>query len=312
MASLKPQLSVTELVGVTEAGAIAAYHWSGKGAKTRTDSAATDEMRSALNRIHFRAEIAIGEGKKDESFGLYEGEVVGISEGDDFPKFSIAVDPVEGTTPVANGAPGAISVMAIGDHGCFYQTQDYYMDKFAVGPNLAGCGSILSIDRPIEENVKSLAVALFKPLDQLTVCVLDRPRNAELILRLRMKCRVKLIQDCDVVACIATCLPESGIDMYVGTGGAPEAVITAAAMKCLGGFFQAAPTDKSGIRHDSTVYGIADLARGEVSFCATGITDSLLVKGISEKGSRLTTDSFYLSSIDHKVRRIQTQHRKES
>lgn len=316
-----------DLVRVTEAGAISAAEWVGRGNKEAADKAATEAMRDRLNRINFLAEIAIGEGKKDNSFGLYEGEILGYGqnerllttyhpkrEGDpskrdferQFPEYSIAVDPIEGTTPTAKGGYEAMSVIALGDKDAFFKTDAFYMHKLAVGPEARNA---VDITVPLHTNVVSLADALRKPLNRVTVCMLDRPRHAHMIQQLRdLGCRIKLIQDCDVTACIATCVPDGGIDMYVGAGGSPEAVIAAAAMKCLGGKFQAVVSNDDFTELTGPVLGIEDLAKGPVMFCATGITDGKLLKGVQFNSRGVTTHSIAMRSESGTVRRITTDH----
>lgn len=294
-----------DLVRVTEAGAIAAAEWVGTGNKEEADKAATDAMRDRLNKINFYAVVAIGEGKKDESFGLFEGERLGFKSGTlDGPECEIAVDPIEGTTPTAKGGYEAMSVMALAGPGCFYKTEVFYMDKLAVGPKVKD----VSIVYPPEVNVRLVANALGKQPQHVTVCVMDRPRHDDLVKTLRkIGCRIKFISDCDVTACIAACEADSGIDMYMSIGGAPEAIISAAAMKCLGGTLQCREWDQD---NDSfgEILAIEDLAKGPTMFAATGITDGKLLRGVQFKARGPVTNSIAMRSESHTVRKMTTEH----
>jgi fructose-1,6-bisphosphatase II / sedoheptulose-1,7-bisphosphatase len=302
-----------DLVRVTEAGAISAAEWFGRGDKEAADRAATAAMRDRLNRLPFAAEIAIGEGKKDESFGMFKGERVGADPSD--PEYSIAVDPIEGTTPVAKGGSEAMSVIALAERGHFFETECFYMDKLAVGRRVVEwtrqTGRKVSLTDPLDRTLGQLAEALGKPVSRLTACVLDRARHARLIADLRaIGCRIRLIADCDVSGGLAVCRPDSGIDVYLGIGGAPEGVITAAALKCMGGDLQCQLWDKRGdevFQADDRVLGLDDLARGDVMFCATGITTGSLLKGVAF-GDRIVTHSVAMRSTSGTVRWIITEH----
>jgi fructose-1,6-bisphosphatase II len=332
-----------DLLRVTEAGAIAASEWVGRGNKEAADKAATDAMRDRLNRIDFIAEIAIGEGKKDGSFGLYEGEKVGISrtgrwhDSTTHPEipdselenmlkdgswmndprwvnfeadYSIAIDPIEGTTPTAKGGYEAMSVIALGGKDAFFKTENFYMNKLAVGRSVVRVNPFgVGLNRSVEENVRCVAEALNKSVNHVTVCVLDRPRHEQLVEELReLGCRIKFIQDCDVTACIATCVEGSGIDLYLGVGGGPEAVIAAAAMKCMGGKFQAQLAENSGKLFSDSIFNIEDLAKGDVMFCATGITDGQLLKGVQFTSRGPVTHSIAMRSESGTIRRMTTDH----
>lgn len=296
-----------DIVRATEAGAISAAEWVGRGSKTKADQAATDAMRDRLNQIDFRAEIAIGEGIKDDSYGLYEGELIGTDETE--PQYSIAVDPIEGTTPTVKGGYEAMTVMAVAEYNSLYKTDKFYMDKLAVGPEI---GDKVNINNPVSANVGIAAAALGKSPRHITVCVLDRPRSQPLVDELReIGCRIKFISDCDVTACIAVCEPDSGIDMYWSVGGAPEAVIAAAAMKCMNGFMQCQLWDKVEgeiIQVDDNILEISDLVRGECIFSATGITDGQLLKGVRFSKRGPVTHSLAMRSESGTVRYIHTQH----
>lgn len=304
-----------DLIRVTEAGALSAAQWVGRGDKEAADKAATEAIRDRLNKIDFLAEIAIGEGKKDNSFGLYEGEIVGCKFGPNNrlnvkPEYSIAIDPIEGTTPTAKGGYEAMSVIAMGEKSCFFKTDAFYMDKLAIGPAVLKKNPFgPDLRRSIEENIMWVANGLDKPINHVTVCILDRPRHTDIVDRLRkMGCRIKFISDCDVTACIATCVPDSGIDIYIGVGGSPEAVIAAAAMKCMKGKFQARVTDAEGKPVDDKVYDIEQLAAGPVMFCATGITDGQLLRGVQFNSRGPVTHSIAMRSESGTIRRITTEH----
>lgn len=298
-----------DIIRATEAAAISAAEWVGRGNKELADKAATDAMRSRLDDIDFRAQIAIGEGIKDGSFGLFEGDLVGNVNGD--AEYDIAVDPIEGTTPTAKGGYEAMAVLAMGNVGSLYKTETFYMDKIAVGPKVAAKAQI-DLDNPASANVGMVAAALGKSPEHVTVCVLDRDRTKPLIEDLRkIGCRIKFISDCDVTACIATCVPDSGIDMYWSVGGAPEAVIAAAAMKCMGGFLQCKEVEKSdegNLIHSSDSMHINDLAEGEVMFTATGITDGKFLKGVRFTSNGPITSSVSMRSESGTVRWLTTEH----
>ena len=311
-----------DLIRVTEAGAISAAEWVGRGDKEQADKAATDAMRKRLNQIDFAAEIAIGEGIKDESFGLYEGELVGTPSAPQMnPDYSIAVDPIEGTTPTVKGGYEAMSVIAMGEINALYKTEYFYMDKIAVGPKVAARSQI-DLRNPASANVGMVAAALGKASQHVTVCVMDRPRTKPLVKELReIGCRIKFISDCDVTACIAACVPDSGIDMYWSVGGAPEAVIAACAMKCMGGFLQCQEFEKKvriephpvdhvidWIPVSDKLLSIEDLAAGEVMFAGTGITDGKLLKGVRFTAHGPVTHSIAMRSGSGTVRRMFTEH----
>jgi len=313
-----------DLVRVTEAGAIAAAQYVGRGDKIAADAAATEAMRNRLNKTDFAGKIIIGEGMKDEAPGLFEGEVVGqlglLQESDPpadqdhendiiAPRhYDIAVDPIEGTTPTAKGGYEAMSVIALAGEGCLLSTDEFYMKKIAYGPKVArkvkinltdDCGQIL----------RMVALALDKPTSKLTVCLLDRPRHDDLIDTLRsLECRIKFIQDCDVTACIATCMPDTGIDLYLGIGGSRVGVISAAAMKCFGGVIQAQLVEKDGTPISDKLYEVEDLAKGDCIFSATGITDGKLFRGVRYTSHGPITNSLTMRSASGTIRKIETWH----
>lgn len=299
-----------DLVRVTEAGALSAAEWVGSGNKEEADRVATEAMRERLNQISFSATIAIGEGKKDNSFGLFVGEDVGCDPECDIT-YEIAVDPIEGTTPTAKGGYEAMSVIALGYGEAFYKTENFYMQKLAVGKRVREhkIGRRVNIRNSIQDNIIYLHEALGKPINRITVCVLDRPRHEPLVAKLRdIGCRIRFISDCDVTACIATCIEGSGTDMYLSVGGAPEAVISAAAMKCMGGLFQARLASDNGEILNDQVLEMEDLARGDVIFAATGITDGQLLRGVKYSSNGPITESIAMRSTSGTIRRITTEH----
>lgn len=314
-----------DIVRVTEAAAISASAWIGSGNKEEADRAATDAIRDRLNRIDFYANVAIGEGKKDQSYGLFAGEVVGkgaffVAEGDkgllpvtSKPDYELAIDPIEGTTPTVTSGPEAISTIAVGRAGSMHKTSYFYMNKLAYGRHIFEKVT-LDIRWPIEQIVTTAAKALGKPLDRMMVCTLNRPRHQHVIDALRkLNVRIKLIQDCDVSGAVASCLPDNGVDILYGIGGAPEAVISAAAIKCLGGDFQgqevcvsASPT---GFSNMGGVLQLEDLIKGECCFVATGITDGSILKGVrlNDRG-RYVTNSVFMRSESGTIRWVRAEH----
>jgi fructose-1,6-bisphosphatase II len=306
-----------DLVRVTEAAAIAASAWIGTGAKELADKAATDAMRDRLNRIHFAARIVIGEGKKDESFGLFCGERVGRWRDDappDAPVYELCVDPIEGTRPTVHSGPEAISVLGAAEGaGSLMETEEFYTLKLAYGPEIASRVE-LSIEEPLEQIVRKSAQALGKPVDRLFVCILDRPRHRAMIDELRrLRVRIKLIQDCDVSGALATCRPESGVDLMYGVGGAPEAVIAACGIKCLGGRIQAQRASNDGQPQPGTeILDIEDLVRGDCVFAATGITSGSLLHGVRFTSRGAVTSSLFLRSRSGSVRWLTTEHGQQS
>jgi fructose-1,6-bisphosphatase II / sedoheptulose-1,7-bisphosphatase len=296
------------LVGATEAAARAAADQVGRGDKLAVDRAATDALRGALDRLPFRARVAIGEGEKDRAPGLFAGEVVGRGDGE--ATHDLAVDPIDGTTQAARGGPDALAVLAVGSAGCLYSTRAYYVQKIAVGPEVArGLGGLAKdlAHLPTGELIEVIARARGKSAREVTVALLDRPRHARMLAELReIGCAVRL-HDCDVAASVAVGLPDSGADVCLGIGGAPEAVLTAAALKCLGGDFQARPLQPDGTPVEGRVLHLDDLARGEVLFAATGVTDGCLLGGPHRAGHAILTHSLAMSSADRAVRWIETR-----
>ncbi|MCR4425678.1 MAG: class II fructose-bisphosphatase [Firmicutes bacterium] len=304
-----------DLVRVTETAALRAGRCMGMGDKNLVDEAAVDGMRGMLSLVNIKGTIVIGEGEKDHAPMLYNGEQVGT--GEDTQEVDIAVDPVEGTSLVANGLPNAISVIVVAQKGSLVPVPTFYMQKIAVGPEAR---DYIDIDAPVRENLRVVAAALGRKVRDLTVVILNRPRHEELIREVRETgARIKLISDGDVAGAISTALPDTGVDMVMGIGGAPEAVITAAAMKCLGGEIQtklwikdeqdAARAREHGFEDLSRVYASDDLAQGtSLIFAATGITDGDMLKGVRFYGSKATTDSIVMRMRTGTVRKIHTIH----
>jgi fructose-1,6-bisphosphatase II len=306
------QLSM-DIVRVTEAAAIAASAWVGTGEKEEADRAATEAMRDRLNRIDFAARVVIGEGKKDESHGLFYGEVVGrrrdqVLHGES-QVYEICVDPIEGTRPTVTSGPEAISVLGVADFdGALMASENFYSLKLAYGPKVARSGE-LHVDAPLGEIICRASRALGKSVDKIVVCVLDRPRHRGTIEELRrLGTRIKLIQDCDVSAAVATCLPESGVDLYYGVGGTPEAVIAACAMKCLGGKIQAQLADNDGRPQPGRIYATEELVRGDCVFAATGITNGSMLRGVRYTEHGAVTHSVFMRSASRTVRWLRTEH----
>jgi len=304
-----------EFVRVTEAGAIAAAGWLGRGDKKAADGAAVDEMRDRFNSVEFSGEIVIGEGEKDEAPELYIGEKVGTGEG---LELDIAVDPLECTNSVAHGWPNAISVIATGAKGSLFHAPDMHVRNIACGPGAAG---VIDLDASVADNITKVATALEKDVSEIVVMMLDRPRHESLIKEVRdAGARVRLISDGTIAAAIATCMPESGIDLLMGTGGSAEAVIVAAALKCLGGDMQVrlAPKDDvqrqrlvgMGIDDPDKKLDLNDLAAGEdLTFTATGIVDGPILKGVRHTADYCITHSVVMRVKTGTVRFLETKHR---
>jgi len=304
-----------ELVRVTEAGALAAGRWVGRGDKEGGDGAAVDAMRQLVSSVSMRGVVVIGEGEKDEAPMLFNGEQVGTGNG---PDCDFAVDPVDGTTLMSKGMPNAISVLAVAERGAMFDPSAvFYMNKIAVGPDAADA---IDITLPVAENVRRVAKALKSAVPDLTVCILDRPRHDALIDQVRETgARIRLISDGDVAGAIAAARPESGTDMLIGIGGTPEGIIAAAAMRCMGGVIQAqlAPTDDAERQkaidagHDlSRVLTTEDLVEGDnVFFSATGVTDGDLLRGVRYSGGGAYTQSIVMRSKSGTVRMIDAYHR---
>lgn len=305
-----------ELVRITEAAALACARFIGSGDEKGADKAAVDAMRKAFDSLHIDGTVVIGEGERDEAPMLYIGEKVGQRK-EDSPAIDIALDPLEGTTICANGGVGSVSVIAVAEKGKFLHAPDTYMAKVACGPAAKGA---IDIDVSATENIRRVADRLGKPVEDMTVVILERPRHADLIAEVRKTgARIHLIGDGDVSAAIATAWPESGIDLLIGIGGAPEGVISAAALQCLGGDFQGrlkfrneeekARAVKMGVKDLDKKYSIDELAYGSVMFCATGVTDGPLLKGVKMfAGRQAKTHSLVMRSQTGTIRTIEAHH----
>jgi len=303
-----------EAVRVTEAAALAASRWMGRGDEKAADQAAVDAMRKALNSLSIDGKVVIGEGERDEAPMLYVGETVGMGKG---PKIDIALDPLEGTTITAKGMQNALAVVAMAEEGGFLFAPDTYMDKIAVGGGLPE--GVVELDAPVEDNLKELAKAKKSEIADLVVCILDRPRHSDLIAKCRASgARIMLISDGDVSGVIATSRADSGVDMYMGSGGAPEGVLAAAALRCIGGQMQGrlifrnddekARAQRCGITDFNRKYGLHDLAGGDVMFAATGVTDGSLLCGVRRGGDKGYTHSIIMRSKSGTVRMVEAHH----
>src|SRR5918911_4147024 len=303
-----------EVVRVTEAAALAASVWMGRGDEKAADQAAVDAMRKALNSLSIEGTVVIGEGERDEAPMLYIGEKVGTGQG---PKIDIALDPLEGTTITAKGGANALAVLAMADHGGFLNAPDVYMDKIAVGGGLPD--AVVDLDAAPADNLRSLAKAKKAEVSDLVVCILDRPRHAELIAKVREAgARIMLIGDGDVAGVIATSSPETGIDIYMGSGGAPEGVLAAAALRCIGGQMQGrllfrndderGRAERLGITDLNRKYGLLDLAHGDVMFAATGVTNGAMLRGVRRFPGGAFTHSVVMRSKSGTVRYVEANH----
>ncbi|WP_095012459.1 class II fructose-bisphosphatase [Tsuneonella mangrovi] len=311
---------VLEMVRVTEAAAIAASKLVGRGDEKAADAAAVEAMRKAFDELYMDGTVVIGEGERDEAPMLYIGEKVGGAPGRG-PKIDIALDPLEGTTITAKAGPNALAVLAAAEEGCLLNAPDTYMDKLAVGPGYPE--GIIDLAKSPTENVKAVAAAKGVEPGDIIVCVLDRPRHGELIAELRsLGCGVVLIGDGDVAGVIAVTDPDTTIDMYMGQGGAPEGVLAAAALRCVGGQFngrlvfrnddEKARARKWGIadKDFDRIYKLEELARGDCIFAATGVTDGSLLDGVKRlRGGKMTTESVVMRASSGTVRWIKGEHR---
>ena len=303
-----------EAVRVTEAAAVAAASLMGRGDEKAADQVAVDAMRKWLNGLAIQGTVVIGEGERDEAPMLYIGEQVGTGKG---PKVDIALDPLEGTTICATGGANSLSVLALAQHGGFLNAPDTYMDKIAVGGDLPK--GVVDLALSPADNLNRLAEARGCGVSDLVVLVLNRPRHADLIGQLRHAgARIRLIQDGDVAGVIATTRPETGIDIYMGIGGAPEGVLAAAALQCIGGQFQGklrfrnddekARAAKMGIQDLNKTYAIDELAHGDIFFSATGVTDGWMLRGVHRHGDRVQTESIVMRSRSGTVRKVAADH----
>ena len=306
---------VLEMVRVTEAAAIAASTLVGRGDEEAADAAAVEAMRAALNELDMDGTVVIGEGERDEAPMLFIGEKVGTGSG---PAIDIALDPLEGTTICAKAGPNSLAVLAIAEGGGLLNAPDVYMQKIAVGPGYPD--GIIDLDRSPTENDRAVAEAKGVAPGDIIVCVLDRPRHQEMIAELRaLGCGVMLIGDGDVAGVIATTDPDTTIDLYMGSGGAPEGVLACAALRCVGGQFKGrllfrndderARAAKWGVTDLDRQYDLCELARGDVIFAATGVTDGSLLAGVKRRGGRMTTESVVMRASSGTVRWVQGEHR---
>ncbi len=304
-----------EIARVTERAAVAAALWRGRGDEKAADQAAVDAMRRELNRMHIAGRIVIGEGERDMAPMLFIGEEVGTGEG---PGVDIALDPLEGTTICAKNLPNALTVIAVAAKGSLLNAPDVYMEKIAIGPGYPP--GIVSLRRSASENLTALAEAKGVPVSQVTACILDRPRHAQLIEEIRaLGAAIRLIGDGDVAGVIHTTDPEeTGIDVYMGIGGAPEGVLAAAALRCMGGQMEGrlqlntnekrARAEEMGVRDPYRIYTLDDLACGDVIFAATGVTDGNLLNGVRMYANRIETHTLVMRSYSRTVRHIRARH----
>jgi fructose-1,6-bisphosphatase II len=304
-----------ELVRVTEAAAMAAGRWVGRGDKIGGDGAAVDAMRQLIGTVGMRGVVVIGEGEKDEAPMLFNGEVVGSGEG---PECDVAVDPIDGTTLMAKGMPNAIAVMAVADRGAMYDPSAvFYMEKIATGPAAA---DVVDITAPVAENIKRVAKAKKSSAGDVTVCILDRPRHDELVKQVRESgARIKFISDGDVAGAVMAASEGTGVDLLLGIGGTPEGIIAACAVKCLGGTIQGklwpqkdsefSNAAAAGLDLDQILHCDDLVSSDNVYFVATGITDGELVNGVRYRGGGATTESLVMRSKSGTIRRVTSQHR---
>lgn len=306
-----------EIVRITEAAAIAAAAWRGKGNEKAADAAAVEAMRAEMGRIRIQGRIVIGEGERDEAPMLFIGEEVGMGQG---PAVDIAVDPLEGTTLCAKNQPDSICVLAMAERGGLLNAPDVYMHKLAIGAGYPD--GVVDLDQSASENVRALAKAKGVPVNEITACVLDRPRHAGLIEELRSTgIALKLISDGDIAGIIhAVNAEDTGIDIYLGSGGAPEGVLAAAALRCIGGQMQGRlilDTDdkrdrarRMGITEPNRKYRTEELASGDVLFAATGVTDGSFLSGVRFRKDHVRTQTVVMRSWSQTVRWITAEHRR--
>jgi fructose-1,6-bisphosphatase II len=304
-----------ELVRVTEAAAMAAGRWVGRGDKNGGDGAAVDAMRKLIHTVSMRGVVVIGEGEKDEAPMLFNGEEVGNGEG---PDCDVAVDPIDGTTLMAKGMPNALAVLAVAERGAMFDPSAvFYMEKLAVGPEAA---DVIDITAPIAENIRRVAKAKHSDVSDVTVCILDRPRHEQIVHEVREAgARIHFISDGDVAGAISAARPNSGVDMLIGIGGTPEGIIAAAALKCVGGAIHARLWPKDDAERERAIAAGHDLERvlttndlvsgDNVFFCATGVTDGDLVRGVHYRAGGCTTQSIVMRSKSGTVRMIDGFHR---
>ena len=302
-----------ELVRVSEAGALAASRWMGRGNKNEADGAAVEAMRRAFDSVAIDGTVVIGEGEMDEAPMLYIGEKVGAGG----PEMDIAVDPLEGTSLTAKGSPNAMATVALAEAGNFLHAPDIYMDKIAVGPGLPP--GVVDLDAPIAENLRNLAAARKVDIGEIVLCTLDRDRHQEMIARAREAgVRIMLIGDGDVSGVIMAAQAESGVDIFVGSGGAPEGVLAAAALRCLGGQMQGrllfeddaqvARARDRGVADPKKKYDLLEMAKGDVMFAATGVTTGPMLRGVRRFATGAVTHSLVMRSKSGTVRYVEAHH----
>jgi len=328
--SVLDRVLVLEMVRVTEAAAVAASKLVGRGDEKAADHAAVEAMRAALNTLDIDGTVVIGEGERDEAPMLYIGERVGLGRpdtgaaqgpnptGPSFPKIDIALDPLEGTTITAKAGANAMAVLAIAEQGNLLNAPDVYMDKLAIGPGYPE--GVIDLAKSPSDNVRAVAAAKGVRPDEIITCVLDRPRHAELIAELRsLGCGIQLIPDGDVAGVIAVTDPDTTIDIYMGSGGAPEGVLAAAALRCVGGQFQGrllfrndderARAAKWGVEDLNRIYRLEELAKGDCIFAATGVTGGTLLDGVKRRKNCITTESVVMRASTGTVRWVKGEHR---
>jgi fructose-1,6-bisphosphatase II / sedoheptulose-1,7-bisphosphatase len=314
--SVLDRVLVLEMVRVTEAAAIAASKWIGRGDNDAADAAAVEAMRMALNELPLCGTVVIGEGERDEAPMLYIGEKVGCAQGEG-PKIDIALDPLEGTSITAKAGPNALAVLAIAENGCLLNAPDTYMEKIAIGPGYPA--GVIDLNKSPADNIRAIAKAKGCEPGDITACVLERERYDDIIRQLReLGCGIRLIPDGDVAGVIATADPDTGIDVYIGTGGAPEGVLAASALRCVGGQMQGrlvfrnddevARARRWGIEDLERIYTLEDMAKGDCIFAATGVTDGSLLEGVHRRQGCVTTESIVMRASTGTVRRVSTEY----
>jgi fructose-1,6-bisphosphatase II / sedoheptulose-1,7-bisphosphatase len=312
---LLERILTLEIVRVTERAAVSAARLRGRGQEKAADQAAVDAMRRELNRLPIDGTVVIGEGELDEAPMLFIGEKVGTKTG---PKVDIAVDPLEGTTLCAKNMPGSIATLAMAEEGTLLHAADVYMEKIAIGPGYPK--GVIDLDAPAEENILALARAKGVKPDGITAILLDRPRHADIIAAVRKTgASVTLITDGDVAGVIHCAEPKTGIDIYLGIGGAPEGVLAAAALRCIGGQMQTRlvldteerreRAAKMGIKDFKKKYEIEDMVKGDCLFAATGVTDGPMLSGVKFGKDVIETETVVMRSVTGTVRRVQAEHR---
>ena len=307
-----------ELVRVTEAAALAASRWMGRGDKNAADGAAVEAMRKAFDTVAISGTVVIGEGEMDEAPMLYIGEKVGLyARAGGGQEVDIAVDPLEGTSITAKGGPNAMATVALAQKGGFLHAPDIYMDKLAVGPGLPP--GVVNLQAGVEENLRELAKAKKRSVSDLVVCLLDRDRHKEIVKRCRAAgARIMMIPDGDVSGVVAVSQVDTGVDIYMGSGGAPEGVLAAAALRCIGGQMQGrlmfeneeqiARAREMGVTDPDRIYELEDMAKGDVMFAATGVTTGPMLRGVRHFGTGAVTHSIVMRSKSGTVRYVEGHH----